>query len=58
MSTRTLAAAALAALSFAAPAMAQQGPKKEFVENYNAAKAALAGRQFAQAIQKADAAAS
>lgn len=42
----------------AAPAMAQQGPKKEFVENYNAAKAALASRQFAQAIQKADAAAS
>lgn len=49
--------AASVSLVAAAPAMAQQGPKKEFVENYNAAKTALSSRQFAQAIQKVDAAA-
>ncbi|MEZ6030660.1 MAG: hypothetical protein R3C46_13035 [Hyphomonadaceae bacterium] len=53
----------LGALGFAsvtvatAPAAtAQVTAKKEFVENFNAANAALQGRKFAEAIQKADAA--
>jgi hypothetical protein len=41
----------------AAPADAQVTAKKEFVENINAASAALSSRQFSTAIQKADAAA-
>lgn len=37
-------------------AIAQTTAKKEFVENFNAANAALAAKRYAEAVQKADAA--
>ena len=37
-------------------AIAQTAAKKEFVENFNAANAALSARRYAEAVQKADAA--